>query len=213
MSCPLVILCAGKSERFGSPKGLAPYNSSTWLDFQLDQATKASLTKVILVLGHDSHLYETEIQRIKARTQNNISLFTLINPLYELGPFTSIQLAAREVLKGHESSAFFLPVDCPVPLTKTLNGMQTESLNFDIVVPTFKGVGGHPVLLSRDFLKKIGERNPKTSRLDHLIRDHDIRMCKKLDTHDFRVCTSFNTKKEFDLLWIQLELQKQELNV
>jgi CTP:molybdopterin cytidylyltransferase MocA len=195
---PLILLCAGKSERFGSPKGLAHFGRGSWLRHQIKAFSNFENAPVFMVVGYHASDYYKEVENILEETGDDLNIEVFENSRYERGPFSSLHIAVSNVLKGGYTSAFILPVDVPFPQQSTLKTMAKLGETTDVVVPAYKGQGGHPVLVSRDFLEAIKLADPQKDRLDHMIREWPEHRYAKVEVDDLRVILSFNTPKEFE---------------
>ncbi|MGE3975072.1 MAG: NTP transferase domain-containing protein [Bdellovibrionales bacterium] len=196
---PLILLCAGKSERFGSPKGLAPFGSGTWLKHQIESFREFSEASIFVTLGAYHREYDTEIQNL-LETNKSLKIFGVENPHHEWGPFSSVYVAVRAVLNKKYKQGFILPVDVALPNSEVLSVLLETDENKDIIVPAYKEKGGHPVLLRHKFLQRISEADPKTDRLDHLIRQWPSEGYEKKEVSDIFVTSGFNTIAEYEAL-------------
>jgi len=151
---PLLLLAAGKSSRMGSPKGLFQIKEKPWIRWQLEKYFESDGPETTVVLGHHGDLYKKCLLDI-----DNIKFVTNTNP--ELGPFSSLQSG----LKGLNSDVILLPLDVPLPSAKFLISLSKFNTNIWVNSPQ---KGGHPIALSKQFIRYILDRNP-TSRLDQLI--------------------------------------------
>lgn len=200
LQIPLLLLCAGKSTRFGSPKGLALFQGHTWLRQQILSFAQYSEAPIFIVLGASKDLYEKELDKIADQTGDRLLIERLVNPDHESATFTSIHLGAKTLIERGLTAAFIQPIDTPVPQPLTLKAMSSAARNYDVVVPAFLRAGGHPVLVAHDFLKAITLADPLKKRLDHMIRDWPPERYLKLETNDPRVNLSFNSPEEYEKL-------------
>ena len=107
-----IILAAGESSRFGSPKQLADFRGKPLLERVIDVADASELDTIILVLGY-AH---TEIlERFNDRLLES-EIFTFINHRYKTGQSSSLQLGLSMVRGDHQAAMFLL---CDQPLINT----------------------------------------------------------------------------------------------
>ena len=69
----------------------------------------------------------------------------------------------------------------------------------DVVLPTYGGRGGHPVLLSGAFVSQLAQlpvEHPE-SRLDHQIRALPESRVSRVEVRDPRVLDNLNTPEDF----------------
>jgi molybdenum cofactor cytidylyltransferase len=137
-----VILSAGASSRMGRPKALLPYRESTFLE-HLIQATRhprIGVTRVVLGAG------AAEIRTI-ARLDPDV---VVLNPRWEQGQLSSICEGIRS-LEGVATDGIVLcPVDHPLVSAALVHNLieRFSSSGKSIVLPTYNGRRGHPVIFS-----------------------------------------------------------------
>ena len=176
---PLILPAAGKSSRVGSPKGLQQHAQRTWLEIQCRFYAEAGGGTVVLVLGYDSDRYLDALGCTVTGQSDTLycggcSLQLLQNPLPEFGPFSSLAQAGLWIERATDyQAAFFLPIDTPVPSAVVLQNLaRAQRSGIHVVQPRYENRGGHPVLLSRDFLRELTtlDHTLPESRLDRQIR-------------------------------------------
>jgi len=136
-----VILTAGESRRMGSPKALLPYQGRPFLEhlIEVTRHEKISVQRVVLGAGAE------EISRALRLDPETI----VLNPHWEQGQLTSVQAGLRSLPEGTDGMLLAL-VDHPL-ISAALIGELIErfySSEKAIVLPTFKGQRGHPVIFS-----------------------------------------------------------------
>ena len=140
-----IVLAAGKSERMGRPKALLPFHGRTFLENILDAISRSSIGHTVVVLGHHREAIEREIIELP---------FTVFNPDYEQGMITSFQAGIR-VLPPGTSGTFLFLVDHPLVDPVTIEALIARQTPNMIVLPTFEGRRGHPVLFASQVLEEI----------------------------------------------------------
>ncbi len=141
-----IVLAAGKSERMGRPKALLPFRKRTFLGNILDAISRSSIESTVVVLGHEREL----IERSEALPH------VVFNPGYEQGMITSFQAGIRALPPDTDGAVIFL-VDHPVVEPQTIDILIDHFARGHIVLPTFQGRRGHPVLFSAVVLQEILE--------------------------------------------------------
>ena len=203
-SYPLILLAAGNSSRMGYPKGLATLKNKTLLEFQIESFLNAGGKKIILILGHALAEYQNHFSWIEKNINcwqpyKNSFLKVLINPTPEQGQFSSLLIACKEVV--HDSNltgAFILPIDVPVMLPGIWNWLSSEIKDHKVCMPTYQSKGGHPVLLSRDFIKKLLNIpfNDPNARLDLQIHHLNAAELMTLEVDDDSILKNINTQDD-----------------
>jgi molybdenum cofactor cytidylyltransferase len=137
-----IILSGGASSRMGSPKALLPYGSGNFLE-HLVAATRhprVGITRVVLGAGADN-----------IRTNAKLDCSTIvINQDWEQGQLSSIRAGLRSIEKMETDGMILCPVDHPL-VSPALIGTLIEHFyahDKSIVMPTYKGRRGHPVIFS-----------------------------------------------------------------
>ena len=49
-----VLTAAGESTRMGQPKPLLPWRGATLIEYQVDSLSRAGVSQIVVVLGHES---------------------------------------------------------------------------------------------------------------------------------------------------------------
>ena len=140
-----IVLAAGKSERMGRPKALLPFRGRTFLENILDAISRSSISHAVVVLGHHREAIERETIGLP---------FSVFNPDYEQGMITSLQAGIR-VLPPGASGTFLFLVDHPLVDPFIIEALIARLAPNRIVLPTFEGRRGHPVLFASQVLEEI----------------------------------------------------------
>jgi molybdenum cofactor cytidylyltransferase len=140
-----IVLAAGKSERMGRPKALLPLRGRTFLGHILDTISQSSIARTVVVVGHH-----------RAEIEGHVSPGTAVvyNPNYEKGMITSLQAGVR-ALPSEVTGAFLFLVDHPLAQCDTIEALIKNLSPGRIVLPTFQGRRGHPVLFASDIFQEI----------------------------------------------------------
>jgi len=139
-----IVLSAGASSRMGSPKALLSIGGSTFIERIVSSLKATKVGKIIVVLGHDAERIQPKIDPF---------LVTIVlNPDYLKGQLSSLIAAIRRLQAdlSQVDGVLVHLVDNPFLNSSVVNEMidrfyQSKKL---IVIPTYKGQRGHPVLLS-----------------------------------------------------------------
>jgi len=148
----------------GRPKALLPFRGRTFLGNILEAISHTSIEDTFVVLGH----HRDEIER-------SVSLPSVVfNPNYEQGMVTSFQAGIR-ALSWDTSGVFLFLVDHPVVEAATIESMIMNLAPNRIVLPTFEGRRGHPVLFSSEVLEEILAL-PPTAGANIVVRKNPARI-------------------------------------
>ena len=136
ISC--VILSAGRSSRFGSPKALARINGETVIERHQKTLLKTRIKEIVIVLG----AYAEEIEPF---VFNSERINTIFNKNYKSGQTSSFK-AGLEKVSSDVKGIMLLPVDYPFIKVETINILLEQFLiNMPtILVPAYNNKKGHP---------------------------------------------------------------------
>ena len=151
-----IILAAGLSNRAGAFKMEWLLAGRPLIHHTIDSMADFC-SRIIVVGGH-------KIERLMELTRDYANLRVVLNEHYIRGMFGSV----KEGIKYLQGEKFFLiPGDCPL-VTKEVYRKLLHTQG-DIVIPTFQGRKGHPVLI-KTFLAEEILREADDSNLGNFIR-------------------------------------------
>lgn len=190
ISC--ILLSAGYSSRFGSPKALAKLNGETVIERLQRSILDVSILRLIVVLGNkddDIEPFVLKHKRVKV----------VYNKDNNFGQTSSFKCGLNNIDPGSKGMLLF-PVDHPLIKSATINLIVEEFCkgNSDIIIPAYKGQKGHPPLFSIDLKNEFLELS-NDSGLNTIANDHKDKV-KILDVDDQGVVMGFNTIEEFEEL-------------
>ncbi|MGC9400365.1 MAG: HAD-IIA family hydrolase [Anaerolineae bacterium] len=143
-----VLLAAGGSTRFGEPKQLLSWEGRPLVVHTADVAWAAGLDPVVAVVGAASGrvaplLADRPVQVLR-------------NYRWRDGMSTSLHIGLA-ALPGDVDAALFLPIDQPCIVPRFLQALvdRWRSADADIVVPTWEGRRGGPVLFGRSLFGEL----------------------------------------------------------
>jgi molybdenum cofactor cytidylyltransferase len=144
-----VILAAGESKRMGSPKALLPYHDRTFLQHLLDITVHPKIGKQTIVLGAGS-------EEIIERTGIDRAM-TVVNPDWANGQLSSIQAAIRSLELDSTDGVLLCLVDQPLITSALVNEILDAFYRTgkSIVLPTYEGRRGHPVIFSSKLFAEL----------------------------------------------------------
>ncbi|HEY5405737.1 MAG TPA: nucleotidyltransferase family protein [Ginsengibacter sp.] len=148
--CAIVILAAGQSTRFGSPKQLLRFNGKSLLQNAVDAALQTNLP-VIIVVGANSNLMKNELK--------GLSIMIEENKTWREGMSTSLHYgltAARNLNKDIEGIIFMVS-DQPFVSVSLLNNLckLQQQCNTPIVACSYAEKLGTPVLFHKIFFEEL----------------------------------------------------------
>lgn len=145
-----VILAAGLSSRMGSNKLLLNVLEMPMIE-RVILNMLPFCERLIVVLGHDGHKLEPLLKKY-----DTVKL--VYNSGYQSGMFSSVKVGC-EHLKGDR---FFLtPADMPLISKDTYKCLL--EVNDSVVIPSYQGKAGHPILLNIEVAEGLRTRDRQSS--------------------------------------------------
>jgi CTP:molybdopterin cytidylyltransferase MocA len=158
MRVAAVVLAAGSSSRFGSPKALAELEGKPILEHVLDAVREAGIDEIVVVLGHAGDEIQQGIEWLDERLVRNP------DPR-ELSSSLQIGLDALDESDPPVQAAVLVLGDQPRTRPSVIRALiaATRTSDLPIVVPQYaEGGGANPVLLRREAFdladEAIGDR-------------------------------------------------------
>jgi len=133
----------------GRDKALLPLGQETFLTHLLG-TLDGEVSPLVVVLGHHADEIESRIQAAR-------NVHILRNPDYPLGQLSSLKVALRFLQKEPLAGAMVCLVDHPA-IAKTVIRQMLERFrqtSSRIVIPTFQGRRGHPVLFAASLFTEL----------------------------------------------------------
>ena len=143
-----IVLAAGRSTRMGQAKQLLPLGETTVLEATLANVRHSAASEVILVLGAAAESIQNRISPHNFRT--------VINPEYAEGMASSLR-AGIAALSPQTEAALIVLADQPFVRPETLDHLIAEYARTrqPILIPTWQGTRGNPVLLGRAIFPEV----------------------------------------------------------
>jgi molybdenum cofactor cytidylyltransferase len=183
-----VILAAGLSTRAGRWKMALPLGERTVLQRCVD-AMRNSVHRIWVVTGWQA-------DQVKALLQGCPKVELVPNPNYRQGMFSSVQTGLARV---QAPRAFFTPGD--YALISPAVYAQMLQVQAEIVIPTYRGKKGHPVLLGPTAIAEI-----LALPGDAILRDYiQAKGFAAVEVEDEGILLDVDTPQDYDALRIKLE--------
>jgi molybdenum cofactor cytidylyltransferase len=184
-----ILLSAGLSSRFGSPKALAPIDNTPAIVYLLENLIETPLHEIIVVLGADS-------QQIELCLFKHKMIRVVYNKDYKLGQTSTVQTGLKAAAPG-ALGFMILPVDCPLIKTETVTALveRFQITRPEILIPTHRNHRGHPPVFDMRFKEPLLALDPSHGINDFLHSHADS--VQTVDMNDPGITQSFNTPEEF----------------
>jgi len=186
-----IILSAGNSERMGKHKALLAFDKgSTFLQKITETYLLAGIEQVIVVVN--SILFDTIKQGDYALSAK---ILLVINDKPELGRFYSLRTGIKYLLPGN--FCFFQNIDNPYTSEALLRELILHKDEAEVIMPTFKGRTGHPVLINSSVIKEIIEARNSDLRIDLFLKRFGV---IKVETSDKYILANINLPEDYQQL-------------
>lgn len=143
-----VLLAAGASKRMGAVKQLLDLGGKTLLETVLDNLRRSQVSEIVVVLGSSADEIRERVRLHGVRV--------VVNQYYEQGMGTSVRagIAAVDV---RADAALVILADQPFVRPDTLDLIieTYRERKPHIVIPTYKGFRGNPILIDRSLFPEL----------------------------------------------------------
>ena len=165
-----IVLAAGMSTRFPGNKLLYKWWGKPVIKYTVENILSSKTDHVIVVTGH-----------MKAEVKNALNdldhrLEIIYNPEYVKGMSSSVRIGARHVLEKYPSveAVFFTPGDCAwiPPIVYDLMIQKFHEEKPLILVASYMGRRGHPIMFSSKLLSDIANVSEKTKGLKGVVKKY-----------------------------------------
>lgn len=141
-----IVLLGGYSSRMGRFKPAMEIGGLTLVERCVNLLFQAGLSPVVAVVGHNRE--EAEALAVRA------GAIPVFNPHYPSGMFSSVKRGVEALMGEDLAGAFLLPVDIPLVRPCTVKALLDRFCSshggLDALIPSFKGLNGHPPVISGD---------------------------------------------------------------
>lgn len=148
-----IILAAGKSTRMKQQKLLMPFNGKAIVETVISKIMPVLKSNIMVVLGSNRIEIEEKI--------NEYRVESCFNKNYEMGMLSSVVCGFNSIPESADAALVFLG-DQPQISTEVIRDVIRTWKQSDkgMVIPTFNGKRGHPVLIETKYTEEINRLNP-----------------------------------------------------
>ena len=186
-----ILLAAGQSKRMnGENKLTKEIQGTPLIKLSVKNILASSIDELIIVLGHQKEMIEKLIDK-------NEKIKFVFNNNFESGMASSIKTGLNHL--PEKTEAFFICLgDMPLFNHNIYNLLIKSKDNKEIIVPTYKGQQGNPVLFAKSMKEKVmditGDVGAK--KILELNKDEIL----NLEINNQSVTKGFNTQGDFSSL-------------
>lgn len=186
-----VILAAGKSERFGRNKLLEPIDGKPIIRWIVESTLNSEVDEVIVVLGFEADKVGRVIEDLPCKK--------IINPNYESGMSSSVKFGVRNVMEFSEA-ILIIPGDCPLINKNSINMVIKKYMEVkaSIIVATYKGMKGHPILIDKSLFQEIMEISEEKMGLKEVVKKHQEKVLY-VETGDPGVILDIDNQEDLEI--------------
>ena len=187
-----ILLAAGQSKRmYGENKLTKEIQGIPLIKLSVKNILPSSINELIIVLGHQKEIIEKLIDK-------NKKIKFVFNKNFESGMASSIKTGLNHL--SEKTEAFFICLaDMPMVNHDIYNQLIKSRNNKEIIVPTYKGQQGNPVLFDKSMKEKVldikGDVGAK--KILELNKDKIL----NLEINDQSITKGFDTKDNFNSLY------------
>ncbi len=144
-----LILAAGESSRMRRDKALLIYQGRTFLETIQNNLIAAGIERIVVVLGHHADLIQSKVTLGSAQVA--------INRDYARGQTSSLQAGIEALGQDPPDAVMLCLVDHPAVTPEVLAKLieRFEATRAPMVIPTFQGERGHPVVISQALFPEL----------------------------------------------------------
>ena len=186
-----ILLAAGQSKRMvGENKLAKKIQGVPLIKHSVKNILAASIDELIIVLGYQKEIIEKLIDK-------NEKIKFVFNKDFESGMASSIKTGLNNL--SEKTEAFFICLgDMPMVNHDIYNQLIKSKDNKEIIVPTYKGQQGNPVLFDKSMKETVmnitGDVGAK--KILELNKDKIL----NLEINDQNITKGFNTQGDFSSL-------------
>ena len=199
-----VVLAAGASTRMGTAKQLLQIDGRPLVQHVLDNVQRSGVGEIILVLGHSAAAIQRELKLEGAKV--------VLNENFLQGMGTSLKSGLAAV-DSKVQAALIILADQPFVRPETLDQLIAahERTRAQIVIPTYRGFRGNPVLLDRSvFPEVMGLSGDIGCRA--IFGEHQDGIVK-LEVGDVGILLDIDQKKDYESLRNSKNRREREKNL
>jgi len=185
-----ILLAAGQSKRMkGENKLTKEIKGTPLIKHSIKNILTSSVDELIIVLGYQKEIIEKLIEK-------NEKIKFVFNKDFKSGMSSSIKVGLNHL--SEKTEAFFICLgDMPNVNRNIYNNLIKSKNNNEIIIPTYKGQLGNPILFSKSIKNLL--MNVEGDMGAKKIIDMKKQRIFKLETNDLSVTQNFNTKDNFIL--------------
>jgi molybdenum cofactor cytidylyltransferase len=178
-----LILAAGNSSRMKEPKPLLQFDSKfRFIDKITNEYMTFGCNEIIIVINNTLENLIKPLGNIKIIVNNHI----------EYGRFYSIKTGLDNLIENE--FCFIQNSDNPYVNINVLKILYAERGSADCIIPSYRGRGGHPVLIGKEVIDRISLTEDNDLNFREFLKQFK---CKKIEVEDEMILININTPDEY----------------
>lgn len=185
----VLILAGGHSSRMKSPKPwLKLPEGHTFLEQIVNLYFDCGIREILVVLNTEFH--DSARQEVIDFVQSKANI--LLNDQVDSGRMYSIKLGVKEL--NFADFVFVHNVDNPFIFPEQIIGLKENYFSKGYTKPTFRGKGGHPVLISKSIVEYILNHSGEDKTLKEILQ---LFPTKKIEFATPNILININTESDY----------------
>ena len=185
-----ILLAAGESRRMGQSKALLPWRGVSLLEHQVAALKAGGADRVIVVVGHQA-------DRLRPLLADLEYVFCVFNPDYLAGKTTSIKAGLQGLQEDRPHTLLMLNVDQPRSAESVKLLLEAHRWGSALLtIPTFKGKGGHPIIIDTSLIDEILVINEETQGMKAVMQRHTDQT-RRVEVPVTEVLWDLNTPEQY----------------
>lgn len=149
-----IVLAAGKSTRMKQQKLLMPFNGKTIVETVISKIIPVLKSNIMVVLGSNRAEIIEKINPFQVESCFNIN--------YDKGMLSSVVCGFNSIPESAEAALVFLGDQPQISKKVIWNVINTwKASEKGMIIPTFNGRRGHPVLIETKYIEEINRLDPE----------------------------------------------------
>ncbi len=187
-----LILAAGNSKRMNAAKPLLKFNqTTTFIEKIISSYLQFGCNQVVIVVNSENE------ETIRKFQTNNITI--VANENLELERFYSAKLGFQKMQDC--DFCFLQDADNPFISKDILTYVYSENLVDQYIIPSYKGKGGHPILLPKSIIHDLQKYPKQNANLKEFLSEYKS---YKLEIPNKDILININTPEDYNFYFNSL---------
>lgn len=187
-----LILAAGESRRMNYPKSMLQVSNGTrFIDIIIQEFVNFNCSEIVVVINKE----------LKENIFLDDRIIIIINEHLEYERFYSIKIGLQALYNHSQLSkevnsdfCFIYNIDNPFIKENILSTLYKNRIGEGYVFPTFKGHGGHPVLIGKKIIEAVISEEKNDLNFRDFLNNYKY---KKIEINDDSVLININSMDDY----------------